>query len=265
MSTQERRSSKPRVSAPVSSKLNKNLATYMAAAGAAGVSILAMTAAADAKVIYTSTYLKLGPSFGLDLNHDGTVDASIASRESCISGFSRSSLCNSLSQIGASGVIGNELSFFGRVVPLRTGAQIGLANQFIPYGNIVAVSWNRSFDQSRSVKWLGSFANGGHGVRDRYIGIKFKIGDQTHYGWARISVSIPNSKAPRHTTILTGYAYETEPNTAIIAGATSGPDEKSALTPPPLAPVQQPARLGLLARGTDGIAIWRREEETISR
>jgi hypothetical protein len=253
-----------KLAAPVSSKLNKNLATYVAAAGAAGVSILAMTAAAEAKVIYTSTYVKLGPSFGVDLNHDGTVDASIASRESCISGFSRSSLCNSLSQIGASGVIGNELSFFGRVVPLRTGAQIGPANQFIPYGNIVAASWKRSFSQYKSVKWLGSFANGGHGVRDRYIGIKFTIGDQPHYGWARISVSIPDAKAPRHTTILTGYAYETEANTAIIAGATSGPDERSALNPTPLDRDPQPASLGMLACGADGIALWRREEEAIS-
>jgi len=248
-----------RTEAKIGSQLGSRLAAYVAGAGAAGVSLLALTQATEAKVIYTNTYAKLGPGgYSLDLNHDGTVDAILAGRASCIRGFSRSSLCYSQSQIGAS-VIGNHLSFFGRVVALRAGEQIGPSDQFISYGNIVALSWKRTPSQYMSAEWKGSFANGGHGARDRYIGIKFKIGGQTHYGWARVSVSIPDPKALKHTTILTGYAYETEPNKPISTGVTSGPEKLisemslDSQFPPP-------ASLGLLSRGAEGLQAWRRRD-----
>jgi len=62
--------------------------------------------------------------------------------------------------------------------------------------------------------------------------------------------------------LITGYAYETTPNTSIKDGTISGPEKVGSLAPAEmLAPNPQPASLGLLARGSDGIAIWRREEE----
>jgi hypothetical protein len=60
----------------------------------------------------------------------------------------------------------------------------------------------------------------------------------------------------------TGYAYETIPNKSIIAGKTKGPDDgtveesNAALT----VPTSKPATLGLLALGSSGLSIWRREE-----
>jgi hypothetical protein len=57
-------------------RLHKRLLTYMAAAGAAGVSVLAMTQPANAKVVYTPadrTLIWIGSDF-LDLNHDGIPD-----------------------------------------------------------------------------------------------------------------------------------------------------------------------------------------------
>ena len=62
--------------------------------------------------------------------------------------------------------------------------------------------------------------------------------------------------------ILTGYAYETIPNKAIITGKTKGPDdagvEESNTTPS--RPTRKPGSLGLLAMGAPGLSIWRREE-----
>jgi hypothetical protein len=57
------------------------------------------------------------------------------------------------------------------------------------------------------------------------------------------------------------HAYETVPNEAIIAGQTKGPEEgesrpASATRDAPTAPVS----LGLLAMGAPGLSIWRREE-----
>jgi hypothetical protein len=65
--------------------------------------------------------------------------------------------------------------------------------------------------------------------------------------------------------VLTGYAYETEPNTMIVEGSLS--DGTSENVPPTdlLAPAPQPASLGTLARGADGLTLWRREEEVIAR
>jgi len=58
-------------------------------------------------------------------------------------------------------------------------------------------------------------------VTNRYLGFKFKIRGATHYGRARLDVSLTNGIV---VGTLTGYAYETIPNKPIIAGKTKGPD-----------------------------------------
>jgi hypothetical protein len=57
---------------------------------------------------------------------------------------------------------------------------------------------------------------------DRYLGLKFVIKGTTRYGWARLTVSMEFYKV---SATLKGYAYETIPGKAIIAGATKGPDD----------------------------------------
>jgi hypothetical protein len=77
-----------------------------------------------------------------------------------------------------------------------------------------------------------------------------------HYGWARVKVA----SYPQHAATLTGYAYETMPNRAIIAGQTKGRDDASVeesratLMPSPERPT-----LGTLAMGAPGLSIWRKE------
>lgn len=85
----------------------------------------------------------------------------------------------------------------------------------------------------------------GVNVRNRYLGLSFKINGKTHYGWARLNVKL----MPYHgfTATLTGYAYETIPNKPIIAGKTTGPDIVTV----------QPATLGQLAAGAAAIPAWR--------
>ncbi len=95
---------------------------------------------------------------------------------------------------------------------------------------------------------------------NRYLGLKFVIAGQTHYGWARLSVGdwLGGGKV-----VLTGYAYETTPNTNIIEGHISGPEKASNFAPADaLAAPAQPLTLGMLARGADGLSIWRREDES---
>jgi hypothetical protein len=89
----------------------------------------------------------------------------------------------------------------------------------------------------------------------RYLGVEFKISGKEHFGWARFKNS------SYYAAALTGYAYETIANKSIITGKTKGPDdasveESNATT----VPTHQPATPGLLALGSLGLSIWRREE-----
>jgi hypothetical protein len=106
-------------------------------------------------------------------------------------------------------------------------------------------------------------------VNSRYLGVKFEIKGQTHFGWARLNVQIQLPLTI--TATLTGYAYETIANKAITAGQTKGPGnlEPDASIEEPdaslTAPSSKPATLGALAAGAPGLSIWRREHPAWSR
>jgi len=112
-------------------------------------------------------------------------------------------------------------------------------------------------DDAGSYYCLGKWIN----VQKRYLGLKFAIHGQTHFGWARLNVTCDLYKID---AVLTGYAYETVPNKSIATGKTKGPaDSSTAEQPNPAAltaPTPQPATLGLLAMGSPGISIWRRDD-----
>jgi peptidoglycan hydrolase-like protein with peptidoglycan-binding domain len=93
-------------------------------------------------------------------------------------------------------------------------------------------------------------------VKNRYLGLKFSVNGETHYGWARLNVSF---RAPHITATLTGYAYETEANKAIDAGQTKE-TTTSELRTPRNRKAQQVSALGVLALGSVAQSIWRREE-----
>jgi hypothetical protein len=60
------------------------------------------------------------------------------------------------------------------------------------------------------------------GGNDGFIGFKFIVGANTHYGWARIQVA-----ADASSMIIKDYAYNSTPDGAINAGQTLGVDEFS--------------------------------------
>jgi hypothetical protein len=63
----------------------------------------------------------------------------------------------------------------------------------------------------------------------------------------------------RLKAVLLGYAYETIASKAIIAGATSGPDDGEP-TASFTMPTPEPATLGALAMRAPGLSIWRRKD-----
>jgi hypothetical protein len=102
----------------------------------------------------------------------------------------------------------------------------------------------------------GNFGSSTYGqwlyTRDRYLGLKFLISGQVHYGWARLSVTVtqPTLRERGFYAILTGYAYETVPNKTIITGKTKGPDVITL----------EPATLGHFAQGASGMSAWREKK-----
>ncbi len=88
---------------------------------------------------------------------------------------------------------------------------------------------------------LNRAAYGGLHLGTEYVGFKFLITGQQHYGWANITLG-------DNSLTFNDWAYESTANTAIPAGATVAVPE----------PAQSAAGLGLLALGTAGVAAFKR-------
>jgi hypothetical protein len=157
------------------------------------------------------------------------------------------------------GVIGQSHYALFSASALRFGAHIGPKRRFNGNRNLMAV-----VQECPSGGYFGLWENNGNGVRNRYLGLKFTIKGTIHYGWARMNVRAYVNSNGKFTVnaLLTGYAYETIPGKAIIAGATNGPDDAE-LTASLKAPTPAPATLGMFALGAPGLSIWRREESLL--
>lgn len=219
--------------------------------------MLALSEPTEAKIIYTPAHVTIGvgQSYKLDLNHDGITDFTLMDTKR--SGDSTAFYSLFERPAGGNAVVAryDHNHLFRLAKALWRGARIQAGRPFYDgYALMASVLYGPGGTAS-----YGSWVN----VRGRYLGLRFKINGQTHYGWARLSVNL-GGQGRGVTAILTGYAYETIPDKSIIAGETKGPDDNSidgpdvALT----APAPKRATLGALALGTPGLSIWRREDST---
>jgi hypothetical protein len=120
-------------------------------------------------------------------------------------------------------------------------------------------TWGSS---SGSPHYGGPWKNAAH----TYVGLRFVISGKIHYGWARLNVHADLSGV---TGTLTGYAYETIPNKAIVTGNIVGPSKQ--ISGIPKTSEQGSVRearttiganpsLGLLATGAESL-VWRRKKD----
>jgi len=266
------RSRRPsRIQSTLSGSVQKSLNAYVFAAGAAGVSLVALSQPSAAEIVYTpadqTVNLTVG-SYGLDLNKDGIVDFIIADHRSFGSRglVSRQSLFvkPAASQNRINCVYASCLSTFIYAAALRGGSQIGPSQE--RHGWLAAHA-QMAFEERAEGKpyYFGSFNR----VSGRYLGLQFQINGETHYGWARLTVTFhggaPNVRS--WEAHLTGYAYETIANQPINAGQTQDGSEKNgsedALNVRPYVNPIQPAQiaaLGSLALGFPGLALWRPQD-----
>jgi len=204
----------------------------MAAAGAAGVGMLALALPAQAKVVYTPDNQQIPPNVGLalDLNHDGIADFVFSNFYSSTS----STLNLSIGPVDVSNEIfstgGNGHSVFAAALP--AGVVIGPNGKF---------KKRRGEGMANGEDLEGVCQGPWIHAQNRYLALKFVIKGEIHFGWARLNVSCVYPHAISAT--LTGYAFETVVGKPILAGETKGSDVSV-----------DPGTLGSLARGAAAIS-----------
>lgn len=240
--------------ATLSESFHHNLSLYALAASAAGVQVLALAQPSEAEVIYTPAHAFIGKEgrFSFDLNHDGVDDFSIVNRYAKGSSYTGDRLY--VMPIGSGG-IEYKWNINNLALVFQKGQKIGFAK---PRTRNNAVMEAAAMLYGSGPVSYGYWAN----VTNGYLGLAFKIEGQIHFGWARLDVK---TTGIRIQTLLTGYAYETQPKTPIIAGDTGGQvDADHEGQTEPVSEIhepqegQSPASLGALSLGAHGLAIWRR-------
>ena len=236
-----------------SNRIQHSLSLYSAAAVTAGVSLLALAAPAEGSVVVTKTNIQIdtfNPAF-IDFNKDGVNDVELIAN---IANYDHSFYW-SFAAIPLNGgkVMGGNRGPLGPYASaLAKGGNIGPSAHFSSSqarGQIIMERLLGSESASIHVTYYGKWVvNTPH-----YLGVKFIINGQTHYGWVLATVSTNEELSGT----VTEFAYETEANKKITAGATSDTapgDSSAAQAMSPIGP-----SLGMLARGADALPAWRRE------
>lgn len=248
-----------------SATLHHRMKWYSLAAAAAGVSTLALSQPADAKVVITNKNIPIPfctnvfpCSVPIDLNGDGVNDFKVSLISSY--DYALASLHLNVAAQNGGGVMGAAAGKNGPYAScLLRGAKVGASDHFLAGKDTIEDSYiyYRSISSHGPKKLYGEWG-GNH--PNRFLGVNFKINGQTHYGWIRITVKtvMASVQFPIMTATITEYGYETIANKSLGAGLASADpadDEVQAIADKPRHP-----SLGTLALGADGLPLWRREE-----
>jgi hypothetical protein len=249
----------PRKTANLSESIHQQLSMYALAASAAGVGTLCFAKPAEARIVYTPAHVAIKPNgdlFQIDLNHDGTPDFGLSNKW-YYNGEGDYRTLKVLQSQPANEIWmtnGNACRTFGAsdATAVPKGKRIGPKRDFQHKG--VGAVMALALKTGSCGEWLGK------SNFQAYLGLKFTITGKIHFGWARVKVDTLQTQQ-KFSATLTGYAYETIPGKAIIAGATKGPDGGAEPAPASIKThTPKPATVGMLALGAPGLSIWRREE-----
>ena len=243
----------PRKPLQLSSSLCQNLNAYTLSAAAAGVTLLAAAQPAGAEIVFTPVngQIASGSKYALDLNHDGVIDFTFQN-DFHISTTPFGDDLNIVPAVKGNGIWQGARERYNQpdAAALPAGVPIGPGKPFI-FQNV-----NMAYASLTAL----TYVSGGHwkNVTNRFLGLKFLINGEVHYGWARLTVLTDSHRESVRATI-TGYAYETVANQPILTGQKSGTAGNASLTLPP-ENLRPAVPLALLALGSLGLAVSRREE-----
>lgn len=237
----------------LSESLNRDLSVYALAAGAAGIGVLAMPQPAQGQIVYTPAHevLEAGSSVSIDFNHDGIPDFGVVDRITKGRSHSLTSARASMLAIPGAGPYGGVARrYYNAAGAFRPGETIGNSRSFDSQVDLMCTAY--LFLDYYFGSWMPFATN-------RYLGVRFTLKGKPHFGWVRLNTIWRESEGGIKA-LITGYAYQTQPGTAIAAGdrgdGTSA--DPAADSIPESAPTKsRPAPLGALALGADGLPIWR--------
>ena len=190
--------------------LQKRLGKYTAAAAA-----LVGATGANAQIMYTDVNPDFAHpgneiGFGLDLNNDTNFDFALFSADTTLTSGTRIryTVIAPYGTAAASNAIAGEApSGYDYALALNSGDMIDNTLNWIAATNTMA--YNNNSANPYNENW--------NGVTDKYLGLKFVVAGNTHYGWARMDVL-----AVADTWTLKDYAYNAMPNTGLTAGQMTG-------------------------------------------
>jgi hypothetical protein len=250
----------------IPSALSRRLDQHFFAYALAGAGAVTLAPPANAEIVYTPADVTFTSGVqSIDLDHDGTNDFALLL--DTYAGF-----YDAFGILSVSGHGNNGAGVLGRKVPRRAMAYA------VAYAFPIGPDSPRRFVNVRTQRLemarAGCYYNygchsGGQwaNVVKRFLGFRFEINGEVHYGWARLSVRARTSDFPCVKAHFTGYAYETTPNKTILAGDTglgadasigSGDAEEANVE---VNRTQEPPSLTLLSLGSLGLDAWRRKQD----
>ena len=190
--------------------ISKRIKKYVKTAAA----ILSSSSLANASVVYTDVVpdVALNPNdtFNIDINNDAIVDFDLSFSTSSGGGGFTSRLIkmegllsgNSMLVNGSNYVdaLSNSVSISTALTNWNGNRRIGFYSQYSSYFS----STTSTFTFSRG---------GWSGLSNRYVGVKFDISGNIHYGWVRLSVGSSYNSVTIHD-----YAYESISGNTILTG-----------------------------------------------
>jgi hypothetical protein len=252
---------KPRVTSKLSEPLYRKLDMYGLAAAAAGMSLAALSSPAQAEIVYTPAHKEIGRNgVGIDFNHDGLADIEFAAGLNFFADGGGMVVYSHQSNRGFGTSRGEFVSMLPlgyTVGPNSAKFKLGIASSNYPKPKkFFYYCEANSGGASCAGPW---YQPNGMGTSGSYVGVKFLIDGQVHYGWARIKLVVTGEENHYHfSAYLTGYAYETVANKPIVTGKTSGSIESVAKEPEVLGNATRPsATLGMLSAGSSALPLWR--------
>jgi hypothetical protein len=214
---------------------------------------------AAAEIIYTPSNIPMALPFNngaltqFDINNDGVPDFVFSNFSYFSHGLGAAYLKITPDQ-SANEIVGVLISGQKQVTAagLPPGEVVGPKANFqsSPTGLVMGGVFFGSTSNHASGSWLT--------VETAFLGLKFVVNGEAHYGWARIKLVSPGAY---NSASIYGYAYESVPNQAIVTGQTSGTAGKnrqvSQANSAPSALDSKAQTLGMLAAGAPATAVWR--------
>lgn len=193
-----------------STNLSKKIAQYGAL-----TTIIAGAADASGQIIYTDVNPDEGGSgitYLLDMDNNSNTDFVIRhfNSVSTFGYYSQNVLAMGPAADSSSNLLSNSIlatvsGNFKYPFALDAGYTISAGN----------THWNNAGFQTLNYNSC-SFSNSAWcGASDKYLGLRFKIGTNTHYGWARLDVALNGAN-----WVIKDYAYNSVAGGSILAGDT---------------------------------------------